>query len=83
MSKPDKANSGINRNARAKNRKKSSKVASGLSSKDIKIIADQIYGTADCNRPYLSKTKNGVIDILRGEKPEISTSSAFIGKVKL
>jgi len=58
-------------------------VVPGLTSADVKEIADQIYNKRDGNHPQLSKPGNGFIDILRDGKPDISASPVFIRKANL
>jgi hypothetical protein len=62
---------------------KKEKHVSGLTSAEVKQIAEQIFCRTDSNHPQLKKTDNGFLDILRNGKPNISASSVFIKKVSL
>ena len=63
--------------------KKSKEVVPGLSSDDVREIADQIFNRTDGNHPQLKvkTSENGFIDILKNGKSDISASSVFIKKV--
>jgi hypothetical protein len=56
-------------------------VVPGLSKKDVRIMADQIFKQKDGNHPHSPKQTNGFLDILENGKPNISASSIFIRKV--
>ena len=56
-------------------------IVPGLTSADVREIADQIFNRTDGNHPQLSKPGNGFIDILRNGKSKVSASSVFIRKV--
>jgi len=58
-------------------------VVPGLSSADVKVIADQSFNRKDGNCPILTRTNKSFEDILRNGKPNISASSIFIKKVNL
>jgi hypothetical protein len=58
-------------------------VVPGLTSDDVKKIADQIFNQKDENHPQLKASGNGFIDILENGKPDISASPIFIKKVNL
>ena len=57
--------------------------SAGLTTADIKNMADQVFNWTDGNHPQLSKADNGFLDILENGKPVISTSSVFIRKTIL
>ena len=57
-------------------------VVPGLTSADVREIAEQIFNRTDGNLPQFSASENGFMDILQNEKPDISASSIFIRKVK-
>ena len=56
-------------------------VVPGLTSADVKEIADKIFHKTDGNHPQSSRSGSGFIDILKKGKPDISASSTFIRKV--
>ena len=58
-------------------------VVPGLTSADVKEIADQIFNRTDGNHPQLRVSGNGFIDILQNGKPDISASAVFIRKASL
>lgn len=58
-------------------------VVPGLTSVDVREIADQVFNKTDDNHPQLSKSENGFIDILQNGKPDISASPVFIRKASL
>ena len=59
-------------------------VVPGLSSNDVKIIAEQIYNRTDGNHPhYAREENNGFLDILENAEPNISASPVFAKKVSL
>jgi hypothetical protein len=58
-------------------------VVPGLTSADVKEIADQVFNRTDGNHPQLSVSGNGFIDILKDGKPDISASPVFVRKVSL
>ena len=58
-------------------------IVPGLTSADVKEIADQVFNRTDGNHPQLSKTGNGFMDILRDGKSDISASQIFIRKASL
>ena len=58
-------------------------VVPGLTSADVKEIADQVFNRTDGNHPQLSVSGNGFIDILQDGKPDISASPVFVRKVSL
>ena len=56
----------------------------GLSSADVKDIADQVFGRTDENHPHhAGEGDNGFLDILANGEPVISASSIFVNKVTL
>jgi len=55
----------------------------GLTSADVKKIANQVFKRTDGNHPQLSASENGFIDILQNGKSDISASPVFINKVVL
>ncbi|MCL1836378.1 MAG: hypothetical protein FWG46_02390 [Treponema sp.] len=55
-------------------------VVPGLSSADVRNIADQIFNRTDGNHPQLVKSENGFMDILKNGKPDISATAVFIRK---
>ena len=58
-------------------------VVPGLTSADVKEIADQVFNRTDGNHPQLRTSGNGFIDILQNGKPDISASAVFIRKASL
>jgi len=58
-------------------------VVPGLTSADVKEIADQIFNKTDGNHPQLSVSGNGFINILQNGKPDISASPVFVRKASL
>ncbi|MDR1838282.1 MAG: hypothetical protein LBQ93_01660 [Treponema sp.] len=58
-------------------------VVPGLTSADVKEIADQIFNKTDGNHPQLRVSGNGFIDILQNGKPDISASPVFVRKASL
>ena len=58
-------------------------VVPGLTSEDVKKIADQIFNQKDINHPLSDKKTSGFLDILENGKPNISASSIFIKKMSL
>jgi hypothetical protein len=60
---------------------KSNEVVPGLSTDDVRVIADKIFNQKDRNHPHSRKQTNGFLDILENGKPNISASSIFIRKV--
>jgi hypothetical protein len=57
-------------------------VVPGLSTANVKDIADQIFSRKDGNHPqYSGDEKNGFLDILENAEPDISASPIFIRKV--
>jgi len=58
-------------------------VVPGLTSADVKEIADQIFNKTDGNHPQLSVSGNGFINILQNGKPDISASPAFVRRASL
>jgi len=58
-------------------------VVPGLTSADVKEIADQIFKRTDGNHPLLNVSGNGFINILQNGKPDISASPVFVRKVSL
>ena len=55
-------------------------IVPGLTSADVREIADQIFNRTDGNHPQLSKAGSGFMDILQNGKSEISASPVFIRK---
>jgi hypothetical protein len=55
-------------------------VVPGLTAAEVKTMADQIFNWTDGNRPQLSWSENGFLDIFENGKPIISASPAFIRK---
>ena len=58
-------------------------VVPGLTSADVKEIADQVFNRTDSNHPQLNVSGNGFIDILQDGKPDISASPVFVRKASL
>jgi len=58
-------------------------VVPGLTSADVREIADQILNKTDGNHPQLKVSGNGFIDILQNGKSDISSSPVFVRKVSL
>jgi len=58
-------------------------VVSGLTSANVKEIADQVFSRTDGNHPQLSVSGNGFINILQNGKPDISASPVFVRKASL
>jgi len=58
-------------------------VVPGLTSADVREIADQIFNKTDGNHPQLRVSGNGFIDILQNGKPDISASPVFVRKASL
>jgi hypothetical protein len=55
----------------------------GLTSADVRKIANQVFKRTDGNHPQFNASENGFIDILQNGKPDISASPVFINKVTL
>jgi len=62
---------------------KEKEIVCGLTSADVKKIADQVFSKTDGNHPQLSASGNGFIDILQHGKSNLSSSAAFVRKVQL
>ncbi|GHV95902.1 hypothetical protein AGMMS50293_22220 [Spirochaetia bacterium] len=62
---------------------KEREVVPGLTSADVKEIADQVFSRTDGNHPQLRQAENGFLDILQNGKADISSSPAFVKKVTL
>jgi hypothetical protein len=58
-------------------------VVPGLTSADVKEIADQVFNRTDGNHPQLSVSGNGFINILQNGNPDISASPVFVRKASL
>jgi len=58
-------------------------IVPGLTSADVKEIADQVFNRTDGNHPQLSASENGFINILQNGKSDISASPAFVRKASL
>ena len=58
-------------------------IAPGLTSSDVKQIADNIFNRTDGNHPQLKTSKDGFLDILQNGTSDISASSIFIKKAAL
>lgn len=58
-------------------------IVSGLTSADVKNIADQVISRTDNNHPQLNISENGFLDILGNGKSDISASPVIIRKVCL
>jgi len=58
-------------------------VVPGLTSNDVREIADKIFKKTDGNHPQSSRSESGFINILKNGKPDISASSVFIRKVSV
>jgi hypothetical protein len=58
-------------------------VIPGLTSADVREIANQVIKRTDGNHPQFNASENGFIDILQNGKPDISASPVFINKVTL
>jgi hypothetical protein len=56
-------------------------VVPGLSSTDVREIADKVFNWTDGNHPQVNSGENGFLDILRNGKSEVSSSPAFIRKL--
>ena len=55
-------------------------IVPGLTSADVREIAEQIFNRTDGNHPQLSEQGNGFMDILQNGKSNISASTVFIRK---
>jgi len=55
-------------------------IVPGLTSADVREIADQIFSRTDGNHPQLSKPGNGFMEILQNGESNISASPVFIRK---
>jgi hypothetical protein len=62
---------------------KKREIVPGLTSADVKEIADQIFNRTDGNHPQLHQAENGFLDILQNGKADISSSPVFVKKVAL
>ena len=58
-------------------------VVPGLTSADVREIAEQVFYRTDGNHPLLNVSGNGFINILQNGKPDISASPVFVRKVSL
>lgn len=58
-------------------------IVPGLTSADVKEIADQIFNRTDGNHPKFNKSENSFVDILQNAKPDFSASPVFVRKVIL
>jgi len=58
-------------------------VVPGLTSADVRVIADQVLNNTDGNHPQLKTSRNGFLDILQKGKSDISASRVFIRKASL
>jgi len=58
-------------------------VVPGLTSADVKEIADQVFNRTDGNHPLLSVSGNGFTNILQNGKSDISASPVFVRKASL
>jgi hypothetical protein len=58
-------------------------VVPGLTSADVKEMADKVFNWTDGNRPQVNNTENGFLNILQNGKSDISSSPAFIRKIAL
>ena len=58
-------------------------VVPGLTSADVKQIADQVLSRTDDNHPQFSVPGNGFINILQNGKSDLSASPIFIKKISL
>jgi ATP sulfurylase len=58
-------------------------VVPGLTSTDVKEMADKVFNWTDGNHPQVSSTENGFLNILQNGKSDISSSPAFIRKIAL
>jgi len=58
-------------------------VVPGLTSADVKEIADQVFSRTDGNHPQLSVSGDGFINILQNGKSDISASPVFVRKASL
>jgi hypothetical protein len=58
-------------------------VVPGLTAADVKEMADKVFNWTDRNRPQVNNTENGLLNILRDGKSEVSSSPAFIRKIAL
>jgi hypothetical protein len=58
-------------------------VVPGLTSTDVKEMADRVFNWTDGNRPQVNNTGNGFLDILQSGKADLSSSPAFIRKIAL
>jgi len=58
-------------------------VVPGLTSADVREIADQVFNRTDGNHPQLSVSGNGFINILQNGRPDISASPVFVRKAGL
>ena len=58
-------------------------VVPGLTSADVKEIADQVFNRTDGNHPLLSVSGKGFTNILQNGKSDISASTVFVRKASL
>jgi hypothetical protein len=57
-------------------------VVPGLTAADVKEMADKVFGQTDGNRPQIVSSESGFLDIIKNGKPEISSSPAFVRKIR-
>ena len=58
-------------------------IVPGLTSTDMKQIADQVFNRTDDNHPQFNVSGNGFINILQNGKSDVSASPVFIKKINL
>ena len=58
-------------------------IVPGLTTDEVRIIAEQIFNRRDENHPQINSSETGFINLLQNGKPELSASSIFIKKVNL
>ncbi|MDR2746176.1 MAG: hypothetical protein LBB77_01915 [Treponema sp.] len=58
-------------------------VVPGLTSADVREMADKVFNWTDGNHPQVNSTENGFLNILQNGKPDVSSSPAFIRKIAL
>jgi hypothetical protein len=56
-------------------------IVPGLTSADVREMADKVFNRTDGNHPQITGSENGFLDIIKNGKPEISASPAFLRKL--
>jgi hypothetical protein len=64
-----------------KAQKRGKEVVPGLTDTDVREIADQIFNRTDSNRPQVSGSGNGFLNILENGKAKLSASSIFVHRI--